>query len=313
MTICKEKRDVSIAVLIPCFNEASTIGLVIQDFKTELPEASIYVFDNNSTDDTARISADYGAIVFEEKKQGKGNVVRSMFMMVDADIYLLIDGDATYSAKSARKLIEPIIEQEADMVVGNRMAQGIYHSENKRPFHSMGNRLVCWLVNTIFKAELNDIMSGYRVFSRLFVKTVPLLSSGFEIETEITLHALDKRLRIKEVDIAYQDRPENSHSKLHTYSDGFRILKTIFFVFKNYRPLLFFSLISLLLACSGFIIGLPTIVEYIHYQYVYKVPSAILAASLEILAALSFCCGLILDTVTRQHKELFEIQYKNKQ
>ncbi len=311
MDISNTLKEKAIAVLIPCYNEAITIANVIESFRKELPHSMIYVFDNNSTDKTAEIAHEYGATVIRETKQGKGNVVRAMFQKIQAEIYILVDGDATYPAHTVKDMIMPVASREVDMVVGNRMAKGVYHVENKRPFHSLGNRLVIWLVNTIFKSELSDIMSGYRVFSKRFVKTIPLLSPGFEVETEITLHALDKKLKIREIDIDYRDRPQDSHSKLSTFSDGFKVLKTIFFVFKNYKPFAFFSLLSALLAIAGFAIGLPPIIEYFQYQYVYKVPSAVLAASLEVLAVLLFTCGLILDTVARQHKEIFEIHYKN--
>lgn len=302
------QQKTQIAVLIPCYNEEATVANVVASFRKSLPFSTVYVFDNNSTDNSRKHAAEAGAIVIEEPSQGKGNVVRSMFQKISADIYLLVDGDATYPAEDATDLIKPVLNGTADMSVGNRM--GSYHKENTRRFHSLGNRLVKWLVNTIFNAKLNDILSGYRVFSKAFVKTVPLLSPGFEVETELTLHALDKRMKIVELPIDYKNRPENSPSKLNTFSDGLKVLKTILFVFKNYRPLAFFSIISIFFSLSGLAFGLPTIIEYLNFQYVYKVPSAILAASLEILAALALCCGLILDTVARQHKELFELEFK---
>lgn len=296
-----------IAVLIPCYNEEKTIEVVVADFRTALPDAAVYVFDNNSSDRTAEIAEGAGARVFHEVRQGKGNVVRTMFRVVDADVYLLVDGDSTYSAQDARKLIEPILGGRADMVVGDRISSRAYQNENKRPFHSFGNWLVCWLVKRLFKVRLSDIMSGYRSFNALFVKTVPILSEGFEIETEMSLHALDKRFRILEVPISYSDRPAGSLSKLKTFADGFRVLKTIAFVFKNYKPMTFFGWTSFFVALSGLAIGIFPIIEYVRYSYVYKVPSAVLASALEILAMLFFCCGLILETTVRQHKETFEI------
>ena len=296
-----------IAVLIPCYNEELTIAKVIQDFKKELPNAKIYVYDNNSKDNTFNIAKENGAIVRREPRQGKGNVVRSMFRDIDADIYVLVDGDDTYPAEFVHRLIDPVKKGEADVVVGDRHTNGTYKNENKRPLHNFGNNLVKVLINKLFNADLNDIMSGYRVFNRKFVKTIPINSTGFEIETEMTLHTLDKRFLIKEIHIEYRDRPEGSYSKLNTFSDGMRVLKTIFWVFKDYKPLAFFSIISLMFFIFGLIIGLPVVDEFIKTSYVEKVPSAILATGLMLFSVISLFSGFILDTIVKQHRENYEL------
>jgi len=296
-----------IAVLIPCYNEELTIAKVIQDFKKELPNAKIYVYDNNSKDNTFNIAKENGAIVRREPRQGKGNVVRSMFRDIDADIYVLVDGDDTYPAEFVHRLIDPVKKGEADVVVGDRHTNGTYKNENKRPLHNFGNNLVKVLINKLFNAGLNDIMSGYRVFNRKFVKTIPINSTGFEIETEMTLHTLDKRFLIKEIHIEYRDRPEGSYSKLNTFSDGMRVLKTIFWVFKDYKPLAFFSIISLMFFIFGLIIGLPVVDEFIKTSYVEKVPSAILATGLMLFSVISLFSGFILDTIVKQHRENYEL------
>ena len=225
----------SIAVLVPCYNESKTIEKVVKDFKAALPEAVIYVYDNNSTDNTAEIAEKAGAVVRHEYRQGKGNVIRSMFKQIEADCYLMIDGDDTYPAEHAREMCDLILAGKADMVIGDRLSS-TYFTENKRPFHNLGNRMVRWLINTIFKAKVKDIMTGYRAFSHDFVKTFPILSKGFEIETEMTIHTLDKNLSLLEVPVSYRDRPAGSVSKLNTYSDGFKVLKAIMRLFKEYRP-----------------------------------------------------------------------------
>ncbi len=295
-----------IAVLIPAWNEEATIKKVIQDFQEQLPSAVIYLFDNNSTDLTKKIALSVGAIVVDEYRQGKGNVVRSMFRTIDADYYVIVDADDTYFAKNVHELLEPVISGKADMVVGNRHASKAYQKENKRKFHQFGNWFVTFLINRLFSSNLKDILSGYRVFNRFFVKTFPIICEGFEIETHLTLHALSKRFKIQEVSVNYQDRPTGSVSKLDTYLDGMRVLKTIFIVFKNYKPLTFFSTLSLILSVLSILIGIQPIYEYIQYSYVFKVPSAILAASFGILAMLALVCGVILDTVIAFHKEQYE-------
>lgn len=296
-----------IAVLIPCYNEELTIGKVINDFREELPEAQIYVYDNNSKDKTSEIAKTNGAIVKKEYRQGKGNVVRSMFRDIDADIYIMIDGDDTYPAKFVHSLMAPILSGEADIVIGDRHTNGTYQDENKRPLHNFGNNLVRNLINKLFRAKLHDIMSGYRVFTKKFVKTIPINSNGFEIETEMTLHTLDKKFLIKEIPIEYRDRPEGSFSKLNTISDGFRVLKTILWVFKDYKPLIFFSIISLIFFIFGLFIGIPVINEFIQTSFITKVPSAILATGLILLSIISLFSGFILDTIVKQHRESYEL------
>jgi glycosyltransferase involved in cell wall biosynthesis len=299
---------VEIAVIIPCYNEEITIAKVVQDFKKELPKAKIYVFDNNSSDKTAQIALDNGAIVIKEIRQGKGNVVRTAFRIIDADIYVMIDGDDTYPAEDVHELLRPVINGTADVVVGDRHSCGKYEAENKRPFHNFGNQLVKNLINTLFGAKLNDIMSGYRVFSRHFVKNCPILSRGFEIETELSLHTLDKNYIIQELPINYRDRPEGSVSKLNTVRDGLRVLKTIFWLFKDYKPLVFFSSIALALCLSGLALGIPIIIEFVRTGLVPRIPTAILATGIELVAVLTFFCGLILDTIAKYHRIDYELR-----
>jgi len=299
-----------VAVLIPCFNEELTIGKVIKDFKSILKDAEIYVFDNNSTDKSKHIAKKSGAIIFDEFSQGKGNVIRSMFRLIEADIFIMIDADNTYPAEEVKTLMKPIIDKRADMVVGDRLSNGKYASENTRLFHNFGNNLVRLLINTLFKSSLKDIMSGYRVFSRNFVKNIPISSQGFEVETEMTLHALDKKFRITEIPINYRDRPLGSYSKLNTVSDGLKVLKTIFVVFKDFRPLLFFSIISLIFFFSSFFIGLPVINEFIETGLILKIPSAILATGLMLVSVLSLFSGFILDSIAKQRRDTSEILLK---
>ena len=296
-----------IAVLIPAYNEEVTIKKVVEDFRKELPDADIYVYNNNSKDKTEELAKEAGAIVVREYKQGKGNVVRSMFRDIEADIYIMVDADDTYPANEVHSLIEEVREGKADMVIGDRLSNGTYGKENKRNFHGFGNSLVKNTINIIFKTKLNDIMTGYRVFNRDFVKNFPVLSKGFEIETEMTFHALDRNYRIVEIPITYRDRPEGSVSKLNTFSDGFRVIKTIIKTFKNYKPLIFFSLIALVLVILGLACGIPVIIDFAKTGLVAKFPSAILATGLVICAALSFSVGVILDTLVMQHKQNLEI------
>ena len=295
-----------IAVLIPCFNEETTIGEVVNQFAAELPGSEIYVFDNNSSDKSAEVARQAGAIVINEYRQGKGNVVRSMFRRVEADIYVMVDGDCTYPAGEIDHLIAPILAEQAHMVIGDRISS-TYDQENRRPLHSFGNRLVRWLVNRLFHSNLKDIMSGYRVFDRLFVKNFPVMSDKFEIETEMTIYALERKFNITEIPITYRDRPSNSESKLTTFSDGFRILKTIALIFKNYKPMPFFGALSLVICLTGLGVGVGPVYEYIIYSIVNKVPSAILAASLQIIAILSFFSGIILDTIASHQREANQI------
>ena len=290
-------QQLRIAVLLPCYNEAQTIAEVVRSFKAQLPAADIYVYDNNSTDNTAAIARDSGAIVRRESRQGKGNVVCSMFRDIEADVYVLADGDMTYPAAQVDTLIEAIVTREADMVVGDRLAQGRYKQENTRRFHNFGNNLVRWAVNKLFGAQLNDIMSGYRAFNRRFVKSMPCRAGGFEIETEMTIHGLDKSLRIVEVPIQYIDRPPGSFSKLNTVRDGTRVLWTIFSLFKNYRPIIFFGSISALLLVAGAVAGGSVVVEFAETRYITHVPLAILSTGLMTFGGLFLGIALILDNV----------------
>ncbi len=294
-----------IAVLVPCLNEETTVSKVVTDLRRELPEAQIYVFDNRSSDATAARAAEAGALVIEEPERGKGNVVRAMFRKIDADAYLMLDGDDTYPAEAARALLAPILAGEAEMVVGDRLSS-TYHDENTRPLHGFGNELVRTTINILFGARFTDIMSGYRAFSRLFVKTMPVMSGGFEVETEMTVHALDKRLQLREIPIDYRDRPAGSASKLSTFRDGFRVLRTIGRIFRDFHPLAFFATCAAVCGAAGLAIGAGPIMEFMEVRYVYRVPSAILAASLELLAMLLLACGLILETNVRHYREQFE-------
>ena len=297
-----------VAVLIPCYNEEITIEKVVKDFKKELPEADIYVYDNNSKDKTAQIAKENGAIVKHEYRQGKGNVVRSMFRDIDADIYVMVDGDDTYPAEEVHKLIEPIVNGEADMVIGDRLTNGTYQNENKRHFHEFGNNLVRNSINKLFKTKLKDIMTGYRVFNKMFVKTMPVMSPKFEIETEMSLHALDKKFIIKEIPIVYRDRPEGSESKLDTFGGGFKVIKTIVKMYKDFMPRHFFWIIALIIAVIGLLVGIPVFIEFFSTGYITKVPSAILATGIMIFALVIAQCGVILDTVVKQHREKYELE-----
>lgn len=296
-----------IAILIPCYNESLTIKKVINDFKRELPEADIYVYDNNSTDNTYEIALNEGAIVKKEPRQGKGNVIRQMFFDIEADYYLMVDGDDTYPAENSKELISALREGRADMVIGDRLSNGTYFNENKRAFHDFGNNLVKNSINRLYQADIKDVMTGYRGFNRMFVKSFPVMSSGFQIETEFTIHALDKRFKLVEIPIDYRDRPEGSESKLDTYSDGFKVLLTILKMFKDYKPLLFFSIISFIFFLFGLIFGVPVINEFIHTGFITKVPSSILATGLMVFALLLLITGLILDTVVTNSKKEYEL------
>ncbi|WP_133015266.1 glycosyltransferase family 2 protein [Clostridium cuniculi] len=300
-----------IAVIIPCYNEELTIAKVINDFKGELPEADIYVYDNNSKDNTGKIARDHGAIVVKESRQGKGNVVRAMFRDIDADIYIMVDGDDTYPAEAARELIQPIINNEADMVIGDRLSNGTYEKENKRAFHNLGNNLVQGLIGLLFKNEIKDIMTGYRAFNRFFVKTMPVMSEGFQIETEMSIHALDKKFRLKEIPIEYRDRPDGSESKLNTFRDGYRVIKTLLELFKDYKPLLFFGSISIFSLVLGLLVGIPVIAEFVLTRFITKVPSAILAVGFIVVSVTSLSCGLILDTISATTKRNYELYLNN--
>jgi glycosyltransferase involved in cell wall biosynthesis len=301
----------TIALLIPCYNEEVTIKKVITDFQKELPDASIYVYDNNSSDATSQIALLAGAMVKKEPLQGKGNVIRSMFRDINADIYIMVDGDDTYPADTIHQLLEPVIKQEADIVVGDRLSNKTYLHENKRNFHNFGNALVKKIINRAFHAELADIMSGYRVLSKRFAKNYPVLCDGFQLETDMTIFALDRKMPIVEIPIRYRDRPQGSESKLNTFADGSRVLLTIFNLYRHFSPLKYFTLIACIFFMFGLLCGLPVIYEYIAYSFVYKVPSAILAATFMLLSIISFVCRLMLDSISKLNKELYERNLKN--
>lgn len=300
-------RGEGVAVLIPCYNEALTIGKVVDDFKASLPEAVIYVYDNNSTDETASIAADHGACVRTETRQGKGNVVRQMFREIDAEYYVMVDGDDTYPAEAASDLIRPLAQDMADMTVGDRLSNGTYGEENDRAFHGFGNDLVRWLIKVIYGYSFEDVMTGYRAFTRMFVKTMPVLSSGFQIETELSIHAVDKRWRIQDVPIVYRDRPEGSESKLSTFQDGALVLMAIASLFKDYRPMAFFGWLALLFVVLGLVCGIPVIVEFSVTHLVERFPTALLAVALVLCGALSLTVGLVLDTVAKNNRKQWEI------
>jgi glycosyltransferase involved in cell wall biosynthesis len=308
-----------IAVILPAYNEEQTIAATIDDFHQALPDAAIWVINNRSSDATEHKALDtlsrHGCRggVINERRPGKGNAVRRAFLDIDADIYVLADADMTYPASQVQELMAPVLAGEADMVVGDRHSAGHYASENKRALHGLGNRLVRDLVNKLFRANLADIMSGYRVLSRCFVKNYPILVEGFEIETDMTLHALDKRFRIVEIPIDYRDRPAGSYSKLNTLRDGARVLSTIGNILRYYRPLVFFGGAAIMFALLGLMAGLPVIQEWMSARYIYRVPLAILATGLEIVAIVFVAIGLILDSITHQDKRNFERELLHKE
>ena len=295
-----------IAVLIPCYNESKTIAKVVADYKSALPEADIYVYDNNSSDGTDEIARKAGAIVRYERRQGKGNVIRSMFREIDADCYLMIDGDDTYPADNARQMCDYVLQGGVDMVIGDRLSS-TYFEENKRPFHNFGNSLVRTLINRLFHSNVKDIMTGYRAFSRCFVKHFPVLSRGFEIETEMTIHALDKNFLLKEVPIKYRDRPAGSVSKLNTYSDGFKVLMTIARLFRDYKPFVFFTSVFLLCLLIALGMDIPVIAEYLDTGLVPRFPTLIVSGVIATIGVMFFFCGIILEVITKKHKQLFEL------
>ncbi len=300
----------TIAVLIPCYNESKTIEKVVKDFKNVLPEAAIYVYDNNSSDNTAQIAKDAGAIVRYEYQQGKGNVIRRMFREIDAECYIMVDGDDTYPAEAAREMADKVLSRNVDMVVGDRLSS-TYFEENKRPFHNFGNSLVKGSINLLFKSDIKDIMTGYRAFSYQFVKTFPVLSRGFEIETEMSIHAIDKNLFVENTIIEYRDRPEGSESKLNTYSDGIKVIFTILRLFRNYKPMQFFSMVSLLLTLvsTGFFI--PVFADYIRTGMVERFPTLIVCGFTFITAIISFFSGLILANIQQKNRQDFEMTLIN--
>ena len=296
-----------IAILIPCYNEAMTIKEVIDGFRTTVPNSIIYVYDNNSTDGTDEIARRYGAIVRYEYQQGKGNVIRRMFAEIDAECYILVDGDNTYPAEVAPEMIDKVLNHQADMVVGDRLSS-TYFFVNKRSFHSLGNRLVRWSINKLFQNDIRDIMTGYRAFSYRFVKTFPVLSKGFEIETEMSIHAVDKNMAIENVVINYRDRPEGSESKLSTYSDGFKVLRTIQRLFRNYRPGTYFGIIAIALALISSAFFIPVLVDYGRTGLVERFPTLIVCGFVMIAALLSFFAGQILKTINQKNRQDFELE-----
>ncbi len=302
----KKNEKSKIAVLIPCYNESKTIEKVVKDYKKALPDADIYVYDNNSKDGTDEIAKKAGAIVKYEYKQGKGNVIRSMFRDIDADCYLMIDGDDTYPAENAKEMCDLVLAGKADMVIGDRLSS-TYFTENKRPFHNFGNRIVRFLINKLFKNNVKDIMTGYRAFSYEFVKGFPVLSKGFEIETEMTIHAVDKNFKLVEIPVTYRDRPEGSVSKLNTYSDGFKVLKTIMTLFKEYRPALFFNIFALLFLVICLILGIPVLSEYFKTGLVPRFPSLIVAGVSLCISIFLWITGIILQVIAKKHRQLYEL------
>lgn len=294
-----------IAILIPCYNEEKTIGKVIRDFKRELPEAVIYVYNNNSVDKTAQIALREGAVVRNEYKQGKGNVIRRMFREIDAQCYLMVDGDDTYPAECAAEMVAKVLEHKADMVVGDRLSS-TYFMENKRPFHNFGNSLVRKSINILFDNDIKDMMTGYRAFSYLFAKSYAVLSKGFEIETEMSIHAVDKNMFIENVVIDYRDRPEGSVSKLNTFSDGFKVIRTIIKLFRDYRPLAFFGLLSALLVLISAIFFVPVFVEYLHTGLVLRFPTLIVCGFMTLSAIISLFSGLMLSAMRQKDRQEFE-------
>jgi len=300
-----------IAIVIPAYNEELTIKDVILDFNNAISDAYIYVVDNNSSDKTQMIAKATlesikcpGGVLFE-RKQGKANAIRKAFSEIDADVYVMVDADLTYPARYLSVLLAPVLSGNADVCIGDRLSGGDYLRENKRPFHNFGNKIVIGLINLLFKSDLKDIMSGYRVFSRRFVKNLPILCDGFELETEMTLHALDKKFSVVELPIEYIDRVEGSFSKLNTYRDGFRVLKTIFWIFKDYRPLMFFGLFASLFFFAGLAAGMPVILEFYHTKYITHMPLAILATGCMMFSLLLLSVGLILDTMVKHFRILY--------
>lgn len=296
-----------IAVLIPCYNEAKTVEKVVKDFKEVLPEAVIYVYDNNSTDDTALLAEKAGAVVRHEYQQGKGNVIRRMFRDIDADCYIMTDGDDTYPAEFAREMADLVLQKNVDMVVGDRLSS-TYFTENKRPFHNFGNSLVRKAINLMFRTQIKDIMTGYRAFSYQFVKSFPVLSRGFEIETEMSIHAVDKNMLLDNVVIEYRDRPEGSESKLNTYSDGLKVIRTIIRLFRNYKPMAFFGSMATVLVLLAAIFFIPVFVEYIQTGQVPNFPTLIVCGFAALAAIQAFFSGLILQNVVQKNRQDFEME-----
>ncbi|MDD8048043.1 MAG: glycosyltransferase family 2 protein [Thomasclavelia sp.] len=297
--------DKKVVFIIPCYNEGQTIEKVIKDCKKAIPTADVYVYDNNSTDGTSEIAKKNGAIVRHEYQQGKGNVIRRMFREIDADCYVMLDGDDTNPPEFAPEMVKLVLEKNVDMVVGDRLSS-TYFEENKRPFHNIGNTIVKGSINTLFKSNIKDIMTGYRAFSFEFVKTFPVISKGFEIETEMTIHSVDKNLYVENVVTDYRDRPDGSESKLNTYSDGFKVLKTIFRLFKNYRPLLFFSILAFILMVIGLFMFIPVLNSFFKTGIVEKIPTLIVSGFIMIAGLQAFFTGLMLDVQAQKNRQDFE-------
>ncbi|MDO4760063.1 MAG: glycosyltransferase [Candidatus Saccharibacteria bacterium] len=298
-----------IAVLIPCYNEGKTIAKVVRDFKRTLPKATIYVYDNNSTDDTAKQAAAAGAVVKNEYRQGKGNVMRAMFRDIEADCYLMVDGDNTYPAGAAKKMCDAVLSSRADMAIGDRLSSS-YFKENKRRFHGAGNRLVRALINLIFHSHIKDAMSGYRAFSRDFVKTYPVLAHGFEVETEMTIHALDKNFLVTEIPVEYRDRKDGD-SKLRTLHDGTKVIRTIVALFEEHKPMLFFGTLAIIFILLSLALVIPVLVEYFETGLVPRFPTLIVAGFLAVLSLLMLVCGIILKVIVKKHREIFELNLLN--
>jgi len=296
-----------IAVLVPCYNESKTVKKVVEDFRRVLPEAVVYVYDNNSSDSTDVLAREAGAVVRYEHQQGKGNVIRRMFREIDAEVYLMVDGDDTYPAEAAPEMVRKVLEDHADMVVGDRLSS-TYYTENKRPFHNFGNSFVKNCINHFFDTDIQDIMTGYRAFNYQFVKTFPVLSKGFEIETEMSIHAADKHMQVENVVIEYRDRPEGSVSKLNTFSDGFKVLKRILSLYKNYRPFAFFSLLAGILAVLAIIFLIPILVEYWNTGLVPRFPTLFVCGFVMIGALQSWFAGMILQSMEQKNKQDFEMR-----
>lgn len=294
------------AVLIPCYNESVTIEKVVKEYKAALPEAEIYVYDNNSTDHTDEIARTAGAIVKYEYRQGKGNVIRSMFPDIDADCYIMIDGDDTYPVENAREMEKLVLEKGVDMVIGDRLSS-TYFSENKRPFHNIGNRMVRFFINKLFDNRVRDIMTGYRAFSKKFVKSFPVLSKGFEIETEMTIHAVDKNFLLEEIPVQYRDRPSGSVSKLNTFSDGMKVLSTIATLFREYRPFAFFTSVAVLMEVLALVFFIPLLMEYLKTGLVLRFPTLIVSGIIAMIGILLWVCGIILEVIVKKHRQLYEI------
>ncbi|MDE7282701.1 MAG: glycosyltransferase family 2 protein [Lachnospiraceae bacterium] len=296
-----------IAVLVPCYNEEKTIKKVVEDAKRALPEAVIYVYDNNSTDETARIAKEAGAVVRHERLQGKGNVIRRMFRDIDAYCYVMVDGDDTYPMEQAGKMVDAVLQHGVDMVIGDRLSS-TYYMENKRPFHNMGNALVKHTINKLFDCDIQDIMTGYRAFSYGFVKTFPVLSKGFEIETEMTIHAVYNNMHLENVVVDYRDRPEGSVSKLNTFMDGFRVIKTIINLYKNYKPFGFFSLMTFILSIVAIGMFIPVFLDFLHTGLVERFPTLIVCGFIELAALQAFFAGIILSDMAQKNRRDFELK-----